>query len=207
MSHGRTPLRRAAAIAAVSALSIAAVATASSPASAAVDPAPATSAGTWLAGQLTEGLVLSPYDDPDGNPYPDYGVSIDVALAMHEVGAPASIVDGISDAIAGRIDEYVTGDAAGDANSEYAGATAKAAVLAQIAGDDPTAFGGVDLIDQLEGLVVASGPATGRIQDISSFGDYSNSLGQAFAVGMSASAPKEPLGRCTLFSHATASVM
>jgi hypothetical protein len=178
----RSTARRVAAVLAAPALTLSVLAATSSPASAAVDPGPATAAGTWLVGQLDNGLLLSPYDDSEGNPYPDFGASIDAALSLHAVGAPAPVVGGISDAVAARVDEYVTGDAAGDPDSTYAGATAKAAVLAQTAGDDPTSFGGVDLIQALEGVVDTEGATNGRIVDVSTYGDYANTLGQAFAA-------------------------
>jgi hypothetical protein len=178
----RSTARRVAAVLAAPALTLSVLAATSSPASAAVDPGPATAAGTWLVGQLDDGLLLSPYDDSEGNPYPDFGASIDAALSLHAVGAPAPVVGGISDAVAARVDEYVTGDAAGDPDSTYAGATAKAAVLAQTAGDDPTSFGGENLIQALEGVVDTEGATNGRIVDVSTYGDYANTLGQSFAA-------------------------
>jgi len=64
----------------------------------------------------------------------------------------------------------------------YAGATAKALHLADVAGQDPTAFGGTDLVARLEGLTTDSGPSAGRIADQSEYGDYANTIGQAFAA-------------------------
>ena len=69
----------------------------------------------------------------------------------------------------------------------YAGATAKAAVLAEAQGKNPRAFGGVDLVAQLEGRVATAAPIAGRIQDAydptSEFGgDFANVIGQAYAA-------------------------
>ena len=65
--------------------------------------------------------------------------------------------------------------------------TAKAAVLALSQDKDPHAFGGVDLVEQLEGRVAASAPITGRIEDAydptDEFGgDFANVIGQAYAA-------------------------
>ena len=83
--------------------------------------------------------------------------------------------------LAANIDAYISGKAFGDPGSTYAGPAAKALVLAQLAGD-PTAFGGVDLVQTVESVTTQGGPAAGRIVDVSTFGDNANVLGQAFAV-------------------------
>lgn len=176
--------RGAAAALAVSALSLSALVVTSSPAAAATDPGPATAAGTWLSGQLTDGLVLSPYVDEDGNPYPDYGLSIDAAIAFDAAGAPASVVDGISAAIAAQVEKYV---APGYGTNVSVGSAAKTAVLAQLAGDDPRAFGGRNLVADVEGNIAEDGALAGRIQDDLDAADpfatdYANVFGQAFAA-------------------------
>lgn len=180
----RSFARRSAALVTVPALALSGLLLGSAPASAAPDPGPATGAGTWLAAQLTDGLVLSPYLDENGDPYPDYGLSIDAAIAFHGVGAPASVVDGISDAVAARIDSYV---APGFGTEVSVGSAAKSAVLAQLAGADPSSFGGRDLIADVEANVATTGAIAGRIQDdldpSNEFAtDYANVFGQAFAA-------------------------
>ncbi|MQW77784.1 hypothetical protein GHK92_18080 [Nocardioides sp. dk4132] len=135
---------------------------------------PATAGARWLTSQLTGGLV-------EGEWGPDHGLSIDVALALAAVGSEDGVQQ-VADALATSLDAYVTGDAFGDADSSYAGATAKAAVLAVVAERDPRAFGGRDLIAALEQVTTDSGPAAGRIVDRSTYGDYANALGQAYAV-------------------------
>ncbi|MBZ5737223.1 hypothetical protein [Nocardioides mangrovi] len=180
----RPTLRGAAAVLAVPALAMSALAATSAPASAdaTTDPAPATAAGYWLGGQLTDGLVHNRQYDFD-----DYGLTIDVGLAFHTLesaGAPHSVVEGISDAMAAAIDSYV---APGYGTDLSAGSAAKAAVLAQAAGDDATAYGGRDLISDLESTVGDDGALAGRIQDdwdptVQYAADYANVLGQAFAA-------------------------
>lgn len=179
----RSIARRSAALVTVPALALAGVLVSSAPASAA-DPAPATAAATWLSSQLTDGLVLSPYVDENGVPYPDYGLSIDAAIAFDAVGAPSSVVDGISDAVAAQLDSYV---APGFGTNVSVGSAAKSAVLAQLTDADPTSFGGRDLIADIEGNIAEDGALAGRIQDDIDTEDpfakdYANVFGQAFAA-------------------------
>ena len=169
-------LRRAAVLAA--GLSVALSATIGTPVLAAevapvaeVDRAPALASASWLSGELTRGLVHNTQFDFD-----DYGLSIDTALGLAAVGK-AGKVDRIAKAVSAHVASYTTG-ADFDTTDVYAGATAKAAVLALVADRKPTNFGGVDLIAQLESLVGTSG----RIADKSEFGDFSNVVGQSYAA-------------------------
>ena len=135
------------------------------------DRVPARAGATWLTGELTSGLMHNQEFDVD-----DYGLTIDAALGLAEVGKERAVAR-IARAVASHVPSYTTG--ADFASSDvYAGATAKAAVLALVAGKDPKRFGGVDLVAQLEGLVAESG----RITDRSEFGDFSNVVGQAYAA-------------------------
>ena len=179
MSHlsGSPRLRRALGLTAVPALALSTLAALpSAPANAAEpDPLPLAAGTGWLKAQLTDGLVLNTaFDDP----FNDYGLSVDVGLALNEVGSEGATIDAISTALAEEIGGYV-----GDGTTEsYAGSLAKAAVFAQTAGDDPAAYGGVDLIDRLEARVSDAGATLGRIQDASAFGDFANTFGQTFAA-------------------------
>lgn len=129
-------------------------------------------AAVWLAGQLTDGVIHNDQYDFD-----DIGLTIDTGLAADAIGE-AGAVSTIANGVAGQVAGYV-----GDGTTEsYAGALGKAATFAEIAGRDPRAFGGVDLIGRLEARVTGSGAAAGRIVDQSQYGDYANVIGQAFAV-------------------------
>lgn len=174
-------LRRTAAVLAVPALSLTALTAISSPAHAATDEGPASDAGTWLVGKLQATGWIAHNQQYD---FDDYGLTIDAGLALDTVGAPASVVESISDAVAGHIDDYV---APGYGTKLSAGGTAKALVLAQAAGDDPASYGGRDLLTDLEGRVSADGANAGRIQDdwdpsVQYAADFANVLGQAFAA-------------------------
>ena len=137
--------------------------------------APVAGAAGWLTGQLTDGILLNEqYDN-----YPDIGLTIDAALGLAGVGDTAGVAT-IASAVG---DPAVLPGYIGDGESEaYSGSTAKALLLAQADGADATDFGGVDLVDRLESLVLTEGEVAGRIQDRSAWGDYANVIGQAYAV-------------------------
>ena len=175
MSHS---LRMASALLAASTLAATAL---GQPALAAPEPAPAktddgaiTLAGTWLKRQLSDGLVVGEFG-------PDYGLSIDTGLALDQAGDKAGVT-AINTALQPKINEYIAGDAFGDAGCTYAGATAKAATFARVAGANTTSYGGVNLITRLEERVSATAPIVGRLEDKSSFGDFANVIGQGYAV-------------------------
>jgi len=172
----RTTLRPVAAFAVGSALTLTGLV--SAPVSA--DPSPSqSSAATWLAGELTNGLfhfVIDMDPDPDIE-YDDYGLSIDAGFTQLSTGNTA-VAGQTRDAVATHINDYITGEAFGDVGSTYAGPTAKALVYAQQSGGTPTSYGGVNLVTRLESVVSASG----RLVDVSTFGDNANTIGQSFAA-------------------------
>ena len=141
------------------------------------DPAPAKSGAAWLSDQVTDGLVHNEQYDFD-----DVGLSIDVALGLDAAGKKPTVVKAITKAVAKNVAFYTA-----FAPSVYAGPTAKAAVLALSQDKNPRAFGGVDLVAQLEARVATAAPITGRIEDAfdptDEFGgDYANVIGQAYAA-------------------------
>jgi hypothetical protein len=149
----------------------------SAPAGAASDPAPAKSGAAWLSDQVTDGLVHNEQYDFD-----DVGLSIDVALGLDAAGKKPAVVKEITKAVSKNVAFYTA-----FAPSVYAGPTAKAAVLALSQDKNPHAFGGVDLVAQLEDRVATAAPITGRIEDAFDptdqfAGDYANVIGQAYAA-------------------------
>ena len=150
-------------------------------AQAAPDPTPARFGSGWLVGELTGGLIHNEQFDFD-----DYGLSIDVALGIDEVGGRETNVQQITTAVAAGVRTYVTGAGFGEPNDRYAGATGKSIVLAQAAGRDPRAFGGVNLVARLNSLTSTEPAIDGRIFDTDNgVPDYrfANTIGQAFAAG------------------------
>lgn len=147
---------------------------------------PATIAGDWIAAQLTDGIAFGDYGA-------DVGLSIDAGLALDSLGRPTD-AGGVSDAIADKLvgtgptdfgyvrsDEYdYQAPYEFKQVGYYANATAKAAAFTERIGRDArTAYADVDLIAQLEDL---TDDVTGRIADKSFYGNYENTIGQAFAV-------------------------
>ena len=157
-----------------------------------VDPVAGSTGADWLAGQLTGGLVHN-----DQYAFDDYGLTIDVALGLAAAGGQDTRVATVAGAVADHVESYTTGVDFGSSDV-YAGATAKALHLADVAGADPTAFGGTDLVTRLEGLTTDAGPSAGRIADQSEYGDYANTIGQAFAAsGLDAAGSTEAAAATT----------
>ena len=131
-------------------------------------------AASWLTGELTGDLVVTT-STFDGQTYvsDDYGLSLDVALALDALGRKPGVVARIRDAVLAEASSYVGTDP-----EQYAGPTAKLLTAVTETGADPTTAGGLDLVARMEGLTTESG----RIQDQSEYGDYANTIGQSLAV-------------------------
>ncbi len=145
------------------------------------DSTPSKIAAEWLAGELTNGLMLAKTG-------PDFGLTIDTGMALSTVAGQGATVTAINNALEPRIGEYV-----GDGTKEsYAGPLAKAAAFARMAKKNPTSYGGINLITRLEERTanVPADPAAqpqaaavaGRVSDKSEYGDYANVVGQSYAV-------------------------
>ncbi|MEU7527037.1 peptidase [Saccharothrix sp. NPDC042600] len=140
-----------------------------------VTTSPAGAGAGWLARQLVDGERFEV--DYGGKLYPDHGGTIDAVLAFAAAGVAE---DNALKATAWLAKPAVLPGYIGDPKDTfYAGSYAKLALAAQVRGEDPTAFGGVDLIAGLESLLTASG----RFSDKSPYpGDYSNGFSQSLAV-------------------------
>lgn len=158
--------------AAVALLLIAGVAVTASDESA--PAADADSAARWLGDQLDDGVVSAVYD---GKASPDYGLTADVLLALASLDAEAADRAAILAALEANVDAYIGSDA-----EAYAGATGKLATAVQAAGGDPTAFGNQNLVEKAQARLVTEGDEAGRATDASSFGDYSNTIGQSWVI-------------------------
>jgi hypothetical protein len=170
------------------------------PAAAATPAQAAHSAGDWIAGEVAVGLAAG-----DFTYYP--GQLIDAGLALAATDHRADAED-VGDALAPALvttDEYEYGYVkATEYDFEthaqlgtglYANPTAKAAAFTQRVGQDPaTQYADVDLVAQLETL---TDDTTGRIADVSSYGDYGNTIGQAFAVEALANAGSAETSQAT----------
>ncbi|MGW4892880.1 peptidase [Kitasatospora sp. NPDC004240] len=135
---------------------------------------PDAAAAGWLAGQLVGGDHFESVFD--GTAYPDQGLTIDAVLAF--------AASGTADQAAARATAWlarpeILSGYLGDGTTEaYAGATAKLLLAVEVRGENPAAFGGVDLPARLRSLLAADG----RFSDRSQWGDYSNAFGQSLAL-------------------------
>ena len=103
------------------------------------DSTPSTIAAEWIAGELSNGLMV-------GTSGPDFGLTIDTGMALSTVASQGGTVTAINNSLEPRIAEYV-----GDGTKEsYAGPLAKAATFARVAKKNPTSYGGINLITRLE---------------------------------------------------------
>src|SRR3954447_6391636 len=169
-------MRRAGALLASGAVTLAGLTLAAPGTASAAEPVPTSpvqGGAQWLRSQLTGGVVHNQTYDFD-----DLGLTVDFGLAFDAIGEDDGL-DAIATTLAepANLNSYISFE-----DSNFAGSTAKALVLAQAAGRDGHSFGGVDLVARLESMVGTSGATTGRIADQSSFGDYANVLGQSYAV-------------------------
>lgn len=201
-----TPLRSAGAVVAAAALALGGLAIAAPAAQAATDPRPASIGADWLAAQAHSGLQQSSFGGPD------VGLTIDSADALAAVGGHGSDITATTTAIGPQLvktgsgnfgyaesDEYTFDPNGGPGTfiqkGYYASGIAKALNYAETTGavSNIPAWAGTDLVADLESLVVASGPSTGRLEDNSSYGDFANVLSQAYGVSalIRAGSPKQ----------------
>ena len=160
------------------------------------DTAALTAGAAWLNTQVADGAVHNDQYDFD-----DYGLAVDIALALDTVHQQPDTVTAISDNLAQHLDAYTS---PGFGTLTSAGSTAKALVLAEATGADPTSFAGTDLVAGLEGTVAGDAPIQGRIQDKldpkeKSAADYANVVGQAYAVMGLAAANSDQADAATQF--------
>ncbi|MGL5829086.1 MAG: peptidase, partial [Angustibacter sp.] len=131
-------------------------------------------ASSWLAAQLVTG---SHFESTFGtDTYPDQGLTIDAILAF----AAAKVAEPQAAAATAWLSQPgILGGYVGNGSTEsYSGAHAKAALALQVRGLNPRSVAGRDLIAELQDLQAS----TGRFQDRSAFGDFSNAFGQSLAV-------------------------
>ena len=134
----------------------------------------------WLGSRLDDGLLHAAYDGGAGPvSYDDYGGTVEAAYALDAIGR-TRLLPRITGALEETVDSYITGADFGAPDDHYAGPTGKLlSFVSDLGGDaDPTAFGGTDLVARMEALTGDSG----RIADVSGFGDYANVYGQTWAA-------------------------
>lgn len=134
----------------------------------------ADAAAGWLARQMVDGDHFEARFG--GFTFPDQGLTIDAVLAFaatktaDSFGAAAAVWLAQPEILAGYLGDGVT--------ESYAGPLAKLSLAAQVRGLNPASFGGVDLPAQLRHRLTPSG----RLSDLSAYGDFSNAFSQSLAI-------------------------
>jgi len=147
-------------------------ASAASTAAAPTTTAPAAAAAGWLATRLVGGNHLE--TSFNGSSFPDQGLTVDAVLAFDAAKVGQDAATRATTWLAGQVAAY-----AGNGTTEsYTGAHAKLALVAEVQGLDPEAFGGRHLLTELRALQAPSG----RFSDTSTFGDFSNGVTQSLAI-------------------------
>lgn len=143
------------------------------------DTAPAEATAAWLSAQFAagDGVLQTSYG-------PNTSATVDAGRSFFYTGDDEALA-AVTSAVEPLAEGY-TGDN-GFGTLVSAGGTAKLLTLVQYAGVDAASYGGVDLVQRLEGQVTVDGPAEGRIFDDFDpendfVADYANGFGQAFAV-------------------------
>jgi hypothetical protein len=128
----------------------------------------------YVVGHLKDGNHV------EGKFGPDLGQTSDVAFGLAATTGQEATLAKVLTYLDTHAAGYVHGDpSAGEkVGANYAGSTGKLALVAKTAGKNPSSFGGLDLISELRGLM----DSKGQFRDDSKFGDFSNPLGQAFAI-------------------------
>lgn len=158
-----------------------------SPGTGTADTAAAAAAATYLAGELDDGVI------PGFEGRADYAVTSDAALGLLAAGTQDAALDTVLD----RLEEDAALFARGQENAAdgerpdavYTGQTAKLGLLASLTGADPRAFGGLDLVSDLQRT-----EQDGRYTDISDLGDVSNVFTQSLGLLSLVAAEAAPTG-------------
>ena len=134
----------------------------------------AVTGAAYLVGRLTDGTHLeSSFDDGQGGTvtFVDYGLTADLALALASANSQDATLAKVVGYLRAHVGDYV--DHTGVAGGPYSGSAAKLAVLAESTGQDPAAFGGVNLLTLLTGNVCTSGnPDPNAFDPCTAAGDF-----------------------------------
>jgi hypothetical protein len=190
-------------------LCFAALATTAEPAAAAPATAaapvtttdPAKAAAGWLARQFKGGTHL---ESCVGNQcFPDYGLTADAVLGMASAKVSGTAIDKATTWMAANAAAYIGAD---DGTGPYAGSYAKLALVAEVTGRDPAAFGGVDLLASLRALQCphagcAAGEA-GAFRNTLPDGGFANDVTQSLSI-LALSRSSRPADKAAIPAAAT----
>lgn len=141
-------------------------------ATAATDPHPrAVAATTWLSGELDRRL---PFEQTG---FASWGPTLDAYFAFDALDVRAAKRRAILDTLEGQVGSYVGTD-----GESYAGPLGKLLTALTAQGIAPSAYSDTNVLTRLEARIDDSGADAGRAYDQSTWGDFSNSVGQSFVV-------------------------
>lgn len=144
-----------------------------------VDPAEA--AASWLVDALVDGERIQ--SEFDGEFHDSPGVTADTVVALAAVGVASASIETATDWLETQAESY-----SGLGDDVSAGAIGKLLLVAATTDRDPHAFGGVDLVAEVEAVEVTEPDAgdpedlLGRYRDVSEFGDFSTPLTHALVL-------------------------
>jgi hypothetical protein len=132
----------------------------------------ADAAADWLQRQLNHGIVHNGQFDFD-----DIGLTLDFYFAFKELGVKPRVRSHILAAV-----EPHAGDYTGSGSERYAAQLGKLLTAVQSDGRAPGKYAGGKLFKRLNGLVKRNGRRAGRAVDQSTFGNNTETIGQAYVV-------------------------
>jgi prenyltransferase beta subunit len=130
----------------------------------------------YLTGQLVDGNhLVSPFG-------PDYGLTADLALALAASGDQDGTLAKVVGYLRAHVADYA--DPAGTTSfpGPYSGAVGKLALLAEVTGQDPRAFGGFDLLATLTGHVCTAANQAGSCTAPGDFYQSFSTVSQSLAI-------------------------
>jgi len=146
----------------------------SQPASATGSPTAAASA--YLAGKLVTGDHLS-------NSYGvDYGLTADLGIALAASNDQDPALAKVVGYLAAHVPDYADPAGTGQYPGPYSGAVGKLALVAEITGQDPHAFGGFDLLTTLTDHVCTAADSAGSCTAAGDFYQSFSAISQALGV-------------------------
>ncbi|MGI8664434.1 MAG: prenyltransferase/squalene oxidase repeat-containing protein [Jatrophihabitans sp.] len=138
--------------------------------------AAAAAGASYLVTQLVDGDHLV-------NAYgPDYGLTADLAIALAADGGQDRALAKVLGYLSAHVADYADPAGTSDYPGPYGGAVGKLALLAEITGQDPHAFGGFDLLATLTGHVCAAADSTGGCSAAGDFYQAFSGASQSLAV-------------------------
>ncbi|MGW5349808.1 prenyltransferase/squalene oxidase repeat-containing protein [Streptomyces sp. NPDC004031] len=140
------------------------------------DQKAAAAGSAYLVAQLKGGDHLA-------NDYgPDYGQTADLAFALASTGGQDKALTAVTGYLAGHVADYADPAGTSAYPGPYSGAAAKLALLAEVMGQDPHAFGGFDLLTTLTAHLCTAAASDGSCTAPGDFGQAYSTVSQALGV-------------------------